>query len=96
MSESEQLVPAASPLLRDLAVIHDIPVRISIDVGRLKLTVREFLRLAPGSVLEIKKAAGEPFEVALNGHPVGRGEVVMVEQSSGVRLVELFKPAGAV
>jgi flagellar motor switch protein FliN/FliY len=73
----------------------DIPLQVSIEVGRLKLTVQDFLRLSPGSVLEIKKIAGEPFEVAINGRLVARGEVVMVEKSSGVRVVDVLKSAVA-
>jgi flagellar motor switch protein FliN len=97
MSERhDQLVPVsnANNVLKELAPVHDIPLHVSIEVGRLKLTVRDFVRLGAGSVLDLKKPAGEPFEIALNGHLVARGEVIMVEQSSGVRVVEVLKPAG--
>ena len=99
MSEPQNhLVPAEkpshSPFLRELAGIYDIPLRVSIEVGRLKLSVGEFLHLAEGKVLEIKKPAGEPFEISLNGCVVAKGEIIMVEQSSGVRIVEVLKPAG--
>ena len=95
MSErhDQQAIPAASPLLRELSTVHDIPMRVCIEVGRLKLSVKEFLRLAPTSVLDLKKPAGEPFEISLNGLVVARGEVIMVEQSSGVRIVEVIKPS---
>ena len=93
-----QLVPAekapANPVLRDLVAVHDIPMRISIEVGRLKMSVGDFLRLDSGAVLEVKKPAGEPFEVSINGTVVAKGEVIMIEQSSGVRIVEVLKPAG--
>jgi flagellar motor switch protein FliN len=99
MSESNQLVPSEktrdnSPFLRDLAGVLDIPLRVCIEVGRLRLPVGEFLRLSTGKVLEIKKPAGEPFEISLNGCIVAKGEIIMVEQSSGVRIVEVLKPAG--
>jgi flagellar motor switch protein FliN/FliY len=99
MSDSQtQLVPSDrgqnAPLLRELAGIHDIPLRVCIEVGRLRLAVGEFLRLAEGTIIEIKKPAGEPFEISLNGCVVGKGEIIMVEQSSGVRIVEVLKPAG--
>jgi flagellar motor switch protein FliN/FliY len=89
-----QIVPVSSadPFDRELAALHDIPMNVSIEVGRLKLPVKEFLRLVPASVLDLKKVAGEPFEIAINGRVVARGEVVMVEQSSGVRIVEVLKP----
>ena len=90
-----QIAAAAGggPFDRELAALYDIPMCVSIEVGRLKLPVKEFLRLGPASVLDLKKVAGEPFEVAINGKIVARGEVVMVEQSSGVRIVEVLKPA---
>jgi len=93
MSEThdQHLIPANNPILRELDSVHDIPMRVCIEVGRLKLTVKEFLRLAPESVLDLKKIAGEPFEITINGLVVARGEVVMVEQSSGVRIVEIVK-----
>jgi flagellar motor switch protein FliN/FliY len=99
MSEVQtQLVPIDksqnTPFLRDLTGVHDIPLRICIEVGRLRLAVGEFLRLGVGTVLQIKKPAGEPFEISLNNYIVAKGEIIMVEQSSGVRIVEVLKPAG--
>ena len=95
MSEehNQQLVPATAMMLPEMASMHDIPMQVNIEVGRLKLTVKDFLRLAPDSVLDLKKVAGEPFEITINGRTVARGEVVMVEQASGVRIVELIKPS---
>jgi flagellar motor switch protein FliN/FliY len=99
MSQNEnQLVPvdkqAGNAFLRELSGIYDVPLRVCIEVGRLRLPVGEFLRLSTGRVLEIKKPAGEPFEISLNGCIVAKGEIIMVEQSSGVRIVEVLKPAG--
>ena len=95
MSEQQdlQIVPAVSPHDQEMAALYDIPMCVGIEVGRLKLSVKDFLRLVPESVLDLKKVAGEPFEVAINGRIVARGEVVMVEQSSGVRIVEVLKPS---
>ncbi len=94
-----QLVPPEkpgqnNPFLRDLSGVYDIPLRVCIEVGRLRVPVGEFLRFQVGKVLEIKKPAGEPFEISLNGCVVAKGEIIMVEQSSGVRIVEVLKPAG--
>jgi flagellar motor switch protein FliN/FliY len=93
MSEEfdQQLITGGNPPNWEMSALLDIPLQVSIEVGRLKLTVQDFLRLSPGSVLEVKKIAGEPFEVALNGRLVARGEVVMVEKSSGVRIVDVIK-----
>ena len=97
MNESQDLVlseKSNSSLLHDLTAMYDIPLRVSIEVGRLKLSLSDFIHLAQGSVVTIKKPAGEPFEIALNGAVVAKGEVIVVEQSSGVRVVEILKPVG--
>ena len=82
----------ANAMLRELAPVHDIPLHISIEVGRLRLRVRDLMRLGPGSVIELRKPAGEPFDICINSVPVARGEVIVVEQSSGVRIIEVQKP----
>src|SRR5215471_4956171 len=95
MSENETALAArADAMLRELAPIFDIPLHISIEVGRLRLRVRELIKLSPGSVIELKKPAGEPFDICINGAQVARGEVITVEQSSGVRIIEVQKPGG--
>jgi flagellar motor switch protein FliN len=81
-------------MLRELAQVHDVPLQIAIEVGRLRLRVRDLIKLAPGSVIELKKPAGEPFDICINGVQVARGEVISVEQSSGVRIIEVQKPGG--
>jgi flagellar motor switch protein FliN/FliY len=81
-------------MLRELAPVFDVPLHIAIEVGRLRLRVRELIKLGPGSVLELKKPAGEPFDICINGTQVARGEVITVEQSSGVRIIEVQKPGG--
>lgn len=84
---------AATP--RDLAPVYDIPLHITIEVGRCRLRVRDLLRLANGAVIGLKKPAGEPFDICVNDQNVARGEVVTVEQTSGVRIVEISKPVSA-
>jgi flagellar motor switch protein FliN/FliY len=92
MSEKQEaLVTRAEILLRELTPVIDIPLQVAIEVGRLRLRVRDIARLGPGSVLELKKPAGEPFDICVNGVLVARGEVIIVEQSSGVRIVEVNK-----
>jgi len=95
MSEKpDALALRTKAMLRELAMVQDIPLHISIEIGRTRLRVRELMKLNIGSVMGLKKAAGEPFEICINGQPVGRGEVIPVEQSSGVRIIEVFKPGG--
>jgi flagellar motor switch protein FliN/FliY len=92
--KQEALALRTTAMLRELAPVHDIPMQISIEVGRMRFSVRDLLRLAVGSVMLLKKPAGEPFEICVNGHPVARGEVIVVEQTSGVRIIDVFKPGG--
>lgn len=95
MSENQDaLTLRTDDMLRELAPIGDIPMRVSIEIGRMRLRVRDLLKLSPGAVIEVKKPAGEPFEICINGVPVARCEVVSVEQSSGVRIIEVQKPGG--
>ena len=81
-------------MLRELGPVHDIPLQVSIEVGRMRLRVRDLIKLARGVVIELKKPAGEPFDICVNGMQVARGEVIMVEQTSGVRIIEVQKPGG--
>ena len=92
--QQNALAVRTDAMLRELAQVHDVPLRIFIEVGRLRLRVRDLVKLAPGSVIELKKPAGEPFDICINGVPVARGEVITVEQSSGVRIIEVQKPGG--
>jgi flagellar motor switch protein FliN/FliY len=93
MSEpQEALMVRANAMLRELGFVQDIPLNIAIEVGRMRLRVRDLMKLTSGSVIELKKPAGEPFDICVNGTPVARGEVIVVEQSSGVRIIELQKP----
>ena len=95
MSEKQDaLALRTNAMLRELGPIHDIPMRVAIEVGRMRLRVRDLIKLSQGAVIEIKKLAGEPFDICVNGVPVARGEVIIVEQSSGVRIIEVQKPGG--
>ena len=95
MSDKQNAVAIRTDaMLRELGPVFDIPLRVAIEVGRLRLRVRELMKLGPGSVIELKKPAGEPFDICINGTQVARGEVITVEQSSGVRIIEVQKPGG--
>jgi flagellar motor switch protein FliN/FliY len=95
MSKKQDAVALhASAAFRELAPVYDIPLHITVEVGRLRLRVRDLLRLSVGAVIELKKPAGEPFEICVNEQQVARGEVIAVEHSAGVRIVEVPKPAG--
>jgi flagellar motor switch protein FliN/FliY len=91
---NEMVVEPAAGVFKDMARFYDIPLHVTIEVGRLNLRVRDLLKLCPGAVIELKKSAGEPFEICVNDHRVARGEVVAVDQCAGVRIVEIPKVAG--
>lgn len=74
-------------------LILDIPVTMSIELGRTRLTIGEILQLGQGSVLELDKLAGEPLEVLVQGRIIGKGEVVVVNEKFGIRLTDVISPA---
>jgi len=78
-----------TPLPANLDLILDIPVRITVELGRTRKTIGEVLNMAPGSVVELEKMAGEPVDVLVNGKLVARGEVVVIDESFGVRVTEI-------
>jgi flagellar motor switch protein FliN/FliY len=82
--------------LGDLAMLHDVPLQISIEIGRLKIRVGDLVKLIPGSLLELKKPAGEPLDIFINGNHMARGEVIVVDQTSGIRIIEFLKPGSVV
>lgn len=78
--------------IRDLNLLMDIPLNISVELGRTNLILQDVLDLAPGSVVELDKAAGEPVDVLVNGRLVARGEVVVIEDNFGIRITEIISP----
>ena len=76
-----------------LGVILDIPVTLSMEIGRTRISIRELLQLAQGSVVELDRLAGEPMDVLVNGTLVARGEVVVVNDKFGIRLSDIISPA---
>lgn len=78
---------------RNLSLILDIPLRVSVELGRTKMVVNDLLNLGQGSVIELNKLAGEPMEVFVNDKMVARGEAVVVNEKFGVRLTDIISPA---
>ncbi len=76
----------------NLKLIMDIPVEIKVEVGNSRLTIREVLNLAPGSIIELDRTAGSPADLIVNGTAVGQGDVVVVDESYGIRITKLVKP----
>ena len=75
-----------------LEILMDIPLDISVELGRTRLVVKEVVDLGVGSIVEIDKAAGEPVDILVNGRVVARGEVVVIEDNFGVRITEILNP----
>ncbi|MEN0058647.1 MAG: flagellar motor switch protein FliN [Bdellovibrio sp.] len=78
---------------RNLNLILDIPLKVSVELGRTKMPVSELLNLTQGSVIELSKLAGEPMEVYVNDKLIARGEAVVVNEKFGVRLTDIISPA---
>ncbi len=76
-----------------LELLLDIPLEVSVELGRVKMVVKDVIDLGSGSIVEIDKAAGEPVDVMVNGRLVARGEVVVIEDNFGVRITEILSPA---
>ena len=77
----------------NLEVILDVPVTLSMEVGRTRIPIRNFLQLNQGSVVELDRTAGEPLDVYVNGTLVEHGEVVVVNERFGIRLTDVISPA---
>lgn len=97
MELSEFDEPAVAPASQgnnpDLDVILDIPVSISMEVGRTSITIRNLLQLNQGSVIELDRLAGEPLDVLVNGTLIAHGEVVVVNEKFGIRMTDVISPS---
>ena len=84
--------PNKTPPVQSLDFILDIPLKVTVELGRAKMAIREILQLAQGSVIELSKFAGEPLEVLVNEKLIARGEVVVVNEKFGIRLTDIISP----
>ena len=80
-------------MLSELDMILDIPVQISVELGRTRITIKNLLQLAHGSVVELDAMAGEPMSVFVNGTLIAQGEVVVVNDKFGIRLTDIITPS---
>lgn len=78
--------------LQDFDMILDIPVALTVELGRTKISIRNLLQLAHGSVVELDGLAGEPMDVLVNGTLIAQGEVVVVNDKFGIRLTDIITP----
>ncbi|MCH8493145.1 MAG: flagellar motor switch protein FliN [Idiomarina sp.] len=77
----------------DLDIIMDIPVKLSVELGRTRITIKQLLELAQGSVVELEGLAGEPMDILINGYLIAQGEVVVLDDKYGIRITEIVTPA---
>jgi flagellar motor switch protein FliN len=84
--------PAARPSI-DHELLNNIPVTISVEVGRASIKIKDLMRLTQGSVVELERLAGEPLDLLVNSTLVAQGEVVLVNERYGIRLTQVIAPA---
>ncbi|MDP1693168.1 MAG: flagellar motor switch protein FliN [Burkholderiaceae bacterium] len=77
----------------DLNLILDIPVQLTVELGRTRIPIKHILQLAQGSVVELETLAGEPMDVLVNGYLIAQGEVVVVNDKFGIRLTDIVTPS---
>ena len=92
------LASSAGPLGKigagnDLSMILDIPVQLTVELGRTRIAIKHILQLAQGSVVELETLAGEPMDVLVNGYLIAQGEVVVVNDKFGIRLTDIVTPS---
>ena len=78
--------------VQNLDFILDIPLKVTVELGRTEVQIKDLLQLGQGSVLELDKLAGEPLEILVNGKLVAKGEVVVVNEKFGIRLTDIISP----
>lgn len=81
------------PADSEIDMIKDIPVQLSVELGRTRLTIRNILQLSQGSVVELDGLAGEPMDIYVNGYLIAQGEVVVVDEKYGIRVTDIITPA---
>jgi flagellar motor switch protein FliN/FliY len=85
--------PAGTGAGNDINMILDIPVQLTVELGRTRIPIKHILQLAQGSVVELEALAGEPMDVLVNGFLIAQGEVVVVNDKFGIRLTDIVTPS---
>jgi flagellar motor switch protein FliN/FliY len=88
-----EVLDEGKPGGRDIEFLLDIPLVVSVEIGRTRMLIKDLLQLGQGSVIEFDKLVGEPMEVLVNEKLIARGEVVVVNEKFGVRLTDISSPA---
>ncbi len=85
--------PGGDAPIHDINMVLDIPVQLSVELGRTKVPIKHILQLGQGSVVELDALAGEPMDVLVNGYLIAQGEVVVVNDKFGIRLTDVVTPS---
>lgn len=83
----------ATTKIRDLDMVMDIPVKLTVELGRTRITIKQLLELSQGSVVELDGLPGEPMDILINGYLIAQGEVVVVDDRFGIRITEIVTPS---
>jgi flagellar motor switch protein FliN/FliY len=90
---AESSAPSGNTLLGDINMVLDIPVQLTVELGRTRVPIKYILQLAQGSVVELESMAGGPMDVLINGYLIAQGEVVVVNEKFGIRLTDVVTPS---
>ena len=88
-SFTQSIAPGVAP--ENIDLIMDVPLEVTVELGRSNKSIKEILDFSPGTIIELNKLAGEPIDVLVNGKFVAKGEVVVIEESFGVRVTEIIR-----
>ncbi len=89
---AEELAPSTEEKRRNIDLLMDVPLKVRIELGRRKLSVKDILALGEGSVVELDKLAGEPVDILVNDRIVARGELLVMDDNFCVRVTEILRP----
>jgi flagellar motor switch protein FliN/FliY len=84
---------AGTQIPGNIGILMDVPMQITVELGRTEMTIKEILSLGEGSIVELNKLAGEPVELLVNGKPIAKGGVVVIDENFGIRITEIASPS---
>lgn len=84
--------PGEAPASLDLAPVLDVPVELTVELGRTTMTIRETLEMGPGSIVALDRMTGEPVDLLVNGQTIAQGEVVAIDEEFGLRITHVVSP----
>jgi flagellar motor switch protein FliN/FliY len=92
-AQFQNFAPAQQEMVsaESINLIKDVPLEVTVELGRTNKSISDILEFAPGTIIELDKIAGEPIDILVNGKFVAKGEVVVIEESFGVRIMEIIK-----